>query len=160
MPLRCALVAAGLLCAPQSTPMGELELAVALRDAHGAVFASSPSVRRLAIAWAQAALECGRGAHAVNWNFGNVGASSAQAHHTIAGQRFASYNDAVEGAQGYWLAVRAVCSGALRAFDDGDPEGAAERLSRCGYHRSDVATYGAAMSSLYGHALRSVLPKL
>ncbi len=112
------------------------------------------------MAWAQAALECGRGARAVNWNFGNVGASASAPHHVIAGQSFASYEDAIEGAQGYWLAVRAVCSGSLRAFDDGDPEGAADRLSRCGYHRSDVDAYGAAMSALYGHALRRVLPKL
>ena len=160
MPLLCAVLAAGILCSRTPTPIGELELAAVLRDAHGAVFQASPSAHRLAIAWAQAALECGRGQRAVNWNFGNVGAAAQQPHHVIAGQSFASYQDAVEGAQGYWRAIAAVCSGALRAFDDGDPAGAARRLARCHYHQADVDSYSAAMTSLYGHAVSRVLPKL
>lgn len=160
MPLLCAIVAAGIVCSRQPTPIGELELAAAIRDAHGAVFQASPSPRRLAVAWAHVALECGSGRRAINWNFGNVGAAQKSPHYMLGGYSFAAYPDAVEGAQGYWRVIRQVCSGALRAFDDGDPSGAAKRLAACHYHETDARAYGAAMTSLYGHAVSRVLPKL
>ncbi len=57
---------------PKITPLTPSELAKALIAAHVALFGKPPSPNRLAVAWAQCALETGRGALTQHFNFGNI----------------------------------------------------------------------------------------
>lgn len=140
------LLAAALACA-QPTPLGELELAAVLRDGHHAVFGRFPSRQRLASAWAHVALESGRGARSCSHNIGSIGARGDAPAYVIAGARFAVEPSFRDGAEAYWRTLRR-CTSALGAFDSGDVRYAAVRLARCGYHRSDVDTYGDALAGL------------
>lgn len=57
-------------------PLTELELAIALRSGHGLAFGASPTPKRLAVAWAQCALEHAHGQALDNFCIGNVTASA------------------------------------------------------------------------------------
>lgn len=158
MLLQIALVAALAATPPTPTPLGELELAAVLRDGHHFVFGTFPSRRRLGVAWAQTALECGRGAKTIGWNVGQIGALEGQPFHWIAGHKFRDYDDAIDGARSYWFAVKPFTR-ALHSFDAGDPGGAARALSGH-YFRANADDYARAMLALYAVFVHSVDPLL
>lgn len=58
-------------------PLTEVELAVALRTGHGLSFGFHPSANRLAVAWAQCALEHAHGQALDNFCIGNVTAGAS-----------------------------------------------------------------------------------
>lgn len=129
-----------------ATPIGRAELAAVLRDGHFAVFGSFPSRRRLAIAWAQCALESGQGARSRGHNIGSIGAPAGAPSFLVAGARFRVYGDFIEAARDYWSVVGR-SQRALACFDAGDAACAARALHGF-YHRTDPEVYGAAMRSL------------
>lgn len=120
---------------PRLTPVTEVGLARALIASHRDVFGKRVPGHRLAVAWAQVALETGRGKRVKGNDLGNVGG------------RLIAYKTPREGAAAYWRVV-AKCKPALGYFDVGDARGAAEQLGRCGYFRADPSTYAAGMASL------------
>lgn len=120
---------------PRLTPLSEVALAHALIAGHRDAFGKRVPGHRLAVAWAQVALETGRGKRVRGNDLGNVGG------------RLVAYRTPRQGAEAYWKAV-AKCKPALGYFDVGDARGAAEQLGRCGYFRADPGTYSAGMASL------------
>lgn len=122
------------------TPLSEAALSRALTAGHLAVFRRFPSKARLRVAWAQTALETGRGKLTRGYNIGQIDNGAA---------RFPS---ARAGAAAYWRAVRK-CKPALAIFDRAEPETAGDQLGRCGYHRAG-AGYGERMAALWPAALR------
>jgi len=133
--------------APKKTPMTEVALARALHAAHIDVFKKSPSGLRLSVAWAQVALETGRGERVKGYDLGNVGG------------KIKSFPSARAGAAAYWKAV-ARCAPAFGYFDVGDAHGAGLQLGRCGYYTASPATYASGMASLRTTFTKTVWPKL
>lgn len=132
---------------PKATPVTEVALARALHGAHQDVFKKTLNGHRLAVAWAQTALETGRGARLKGYNVGNVDNGQA------------SYKSLREGAKAYWKALEK-CKSAFAYFDVGDAHGAAMQLGRCGYYRADPAGYAKGMTSLRQTFSKEVWPKL
>jgi hypothetical protein len=56
----------------QSTPISEKEIAGFLYAAYRQVFGADPGIDEFAGAWAQVAIETGRGGKMRNYNFGNI----------------------------------------------------------------------------------------
>lgn len=150
-----ALIAAAMLSGhasaqerPRPTPLTPVALARALYGGHRDAFAGKkPSGHRLAVAWAQTALETGSGAKTRGFDVGNVGG------------RARAFRSAREGATAYWRAVQR-CEAVLPFFDAGDAAGAAHQLARCGYYRADPAVYASGMASLRAKFTRTVWPRL
>lgn len=139
-----------------ATPLAPVDIAAALRDGHALELGAAPSTRRLAVATAQVLLENGRGRLVYCHNLGMIGAGEHEPAFRIAGHRMRAASDPLDGARAYWRAIRRGHSGALRYYDAGDARGAAMRLARSGYHRTDPETYAARMASLYAPAVRAV----
>lgn len=129
-----------------STPIGDVELALVLREAHADVFGHPPPARRLAGVWALARLEGSR----VGWchNLGSVGATGATPYCIHGGRRHAWAPTHREGAARLWRVLRQSYSGALARFDAGDVDGAAGVLARAGYHRADPEVYRRGLRTL------------
>ncbi len=142
-----------------STPIGEPELAAVLRDGHNAVFGYFPSKKRLAVGWAQVALENGRGKKTFNHNLGKITSFGTRPYY-VQKHRFRAHNNFREGAEDYWRVVNKMCKRALPHFDKGDPYTAAQILSSCGYYEADKYKYGKSMQWLYNYANKKVLPVL
>lgn len=143
------------------TPLGAVELAAVLRDAHTAVFGYPPSMRRLSVAWGQVTLEGAR--RGFNHNLGSVGIPDS--NHTspyvvVGGARFATALTFIDGAIRYWATLRQGFPNTLKAFDTGDAYTCGMALGRGGYHRSDSEDYARKMSSLAGTFWRVVAPQL
>lgn len=131
----------------KATPLSELAIANALIAGHKDVFNKRVPGHRLAVAWAQVALETGRGKRTKGNDLGNVGG------------RFVSFKTPRQGAQAYWKAV-AKCKPALGYFDVGDARGAAEQLGRCHYYSADPAAYASGMASLREEFNRRIWAKV
>jgi hypothetical protein len=143
-----------------NTPLGYLETAAVLRDAHTEVFGAPPSMRRLAVAWAQVRLE---GGASFNRNFGSVGLPDRvqdRPYVIVSGARFASLPTFRDGAALYWRTLRDGYPLTLRSFDAGDAYASGLALGHSGYHRSDIETYARLMRSLEYTFWREVAPKL
>ena len=138
------------------TKIDKQELFTVLKESHQMVFKTSPSEKRLAMAWAQVALENGSGAQVFNYNLGNIGASENEPHFYIAGHRFAANDNALEGGTAYWSHLKKSCKSSLSYFDRGDPQGSALQLRRCGYYRASTKIYTRIMSQPYYQACKQL----
>jgi len=141
------------------TPIGQLELAAVLRNGHYAVFKKFPSDKRLAVGWAQVAIENGQGYHTFNHNLGNINSAKTRPYY-VKHHRFKSHKDFMDGAADYWKIVNGMCKSSLVAFDAGAPRWAAYRLHACGYYGADPTEYGKAMQQLYTKAKTKLIPQL
>jgi hypothetical protein len=142
---------------PVLTPLGEKQLMNVLKHTHQEVFDRPASRERLAMAWAQVALENGRGKLTLNHNLGNVGAIKNQRYYRKGPARFRSFSAFHEGGRAYWNVLKNNCAGALQTFRSMDPMLTAKKLRRCGYHRTEVELYGKVLHGLMwtGHKLAS-----
>jgi hypothetical protein len=135
------------------TPLSEKELMSVLKISHAKYFEFEPSKARLAVAWAQVALECGRGAKTYNHNIGNIGATKNQTYYIVSTHNYRHFLTFEEGANAYWKTL-SKCSSALQAFDAGDPISAAAALKRCRYYDADENHYSKSMLNLFYRALK------
>ena len=141
------------------TPIGKIELAAVLRDGHYAVFGTFPSKKKLAVAWAQVALENGQGKKTFNHNLGKITSGKDRPYY-IQRHRFRAHNNFNQGAEDYWRVVKKLCSRSLPFFEKGDPYSAALVLRSCGYYQADKHRYGLAMVKLYRLASKELIPLL
>lgn len=115
------------------------DVAPVLRRAHDDVFGRPPSRARLGMAIGQVRLE---GLALPGRNLGGLeyvrGKPWVRVDRLTRLQAFDSYDDA---ARAYWRLLRDRCSGALVAFDAGDPAESARRLKRCGYYHASEDWY-------------------
>jgi len=141
-----------------STKLSPIQVAETLKETHYLVFKKYPSSTRLAMAWAQIALENGRGDNIYNHNLGNIGSGQKQLHYKVARSRFRSFYSSQEGGVAYWNLLKERCPIALLSFNWGDINSTSEYLRRCGYYRAEIKHYQNGMRSLYYVALREVIP--
>jgi hypothetical protein len=156
-----------------ATPLGELELAAVLRDAHTHVFGEPPTRLCLATSWAQCALEHAHKRAIFCHNIGNVTAfggwpgdyytirfKPGTNPHDAPVMKFRAHDDFIDGARDYWHVLQGRYASVLPLFDAGAPTEAAYRLHQLGYYTAPADPYARAMTSLYGDALAHVLPLL
>ncbi len=142
----------------EATPLSQTELLAQLRNAHELQFGYAPNRSRLAMAWAQVALENAQGEVIWNHNLGNVGPRKNDVwyrHSSLTTYR--SFETFAEGGMAYWRTV-SHCQSTLAMFDAGWPGQVAENLKRCGYFGADVQLYIDGMNRLYIYALTKVIP--
>lgn len=152
----------------QLTPLSETELREALIAGHLKAFGRAPTVERLSGAWAHVSLETGRGKYIWCNNFGNMDTSASgpetfetvPEREVIGGKpttrvhRRTGYLTAEDGAAAYWRALDQHWWSALRAFDAGDPVGAAGAFKKGYYFTAPLAEYAPGLASLYREAMR------
>ncbi len=145
------------------TPLSEGDLIDALRIGHSAAFGAPPSPERLGVAWAQIALETGRGKICRNNNLGNITKPKAWIGEYYVLKvpppdpptlKFCAYDSPAAGATHYWTLLHDRFKSALSSFDSGDAAIAAAELGRLHYFLADVGQYSKGMSSLYAEAVR------
>lgn len=142
-----------------STPVDQKHIAKVLCSAHRREFGRAPSVNRLALSWAQVALENNRGKKVWNNNLGNQGPfrmDQEYYHHLRGGWPYRSFKSVDDSGASYWHIIRK-CSVAMAAFDAGDPRLAASALKKCNYYSSDEEGYAQVLSSLYYEARSRVV---
>lgn len=142
------------------TPLSPIQLAETLKKTHYSVFGTYPNKSRLAMAWAQIALENGRGNNVYNHNLGNIGSGKKEPHYKIVGVKFKSFSSFGEGGSAYWQLLQNRCPYALRSFNWGDTNATAKYLRSCGYYRANVQIYQNGMRNLYYFFLREIIPEL
>lgn len=122
------------------------ELPAVLADAHEDVFGQRPSKSRLGMAVGQVRLE---GLTLPGKNLGGLeyeeGLPWVRVDRLTRLRAFDTYHDA---AKAYWRLLRERCSGALHAFDSGDPDESARRLKRCGYYGVSEEWYRKGLTAL------------
>lgn len=133
---------------PALTPVTPVALAKALAVAHRDVFKTKPKGLRVGVAWAQTALETGRGERLRGFNVGNLA------------NGYARYSSLRAGARAYWRAVQTSCPSSLAYFDLGDAHGAALQLGRCGYYQAEPVAYADGMTKLRAEFNKKVWPKI
>lgn len=134
-----------------ATPISSENLLQVLCESHKALHGTIPGDNRLALSWAQVALENNRGKKVWNNNLGNQGPfrmDQEYYHHLKRGWPYRSFRSVHESGVSYWLLLKK-CSAALRAFDDGDPSRAAQSLKNCNYFSSNAEQYAVSLRSLY-----------
>lgn len=148
------------------TPLTEAQLLDVLRAGHVAVTGAEPSRARLACAWAQVALEHGRGKYVYNHNLGNITALGGWPgqYYVIRVQervkrdpdvwkwtdlKFRAHETPEAGAADYWRLMLKRYASAIARFDSADPAGAALELSRLGFYTARAEHYMKAMAALY-----------
>jgi len=141
------------------TPLSPVKLAETLKEGHYQKFGTYPNNKRLAVGWAQVALENGKGYYTYNYNFGKIKSGKTRPHY-VQKHRFRAHRNAIEGAADYWNIVDRICKRSLTAFNIGAPERAAHILYGCGYYGANKTKYGQEMRKLYSTALRKIIPKL
>lgn len=137
------------------TSVSEIELKNVLKDTHYSIFHNFPSENRINMAWAQIAIENGRGKYVYNYNLGNIGTYAnkySKPFYKVAGSRFRAFFSIKEGAKAYWSYLKEKCKIALFQFDTGNVKESASSLKRCNYYKSDLDTYYVSMQSLFVHA--------
>lgn len=166
-----------MIVAKVATPLTEVELARVLREGHLRAFGELPSEDRLAVAWAQCALEHGRGQFIYCHNLGNVTAGSrwvGDVYQLVVQERvrrdpdvwktltlsFRAHASPEAGAADYWILLARSFSSALARFDVGDAAGASDALSAAGFYTARAGAYTAAMVSLLAFYRRSIAPRL
>ena len=134
-----------------NTPIDKQELADVLLAGHIKHFGKVPSASRLAMGWAQVALENGAGKYSYNHNLGNIGPSSPDQHwyfSRIDHNFYEDFDTFDEAAVVYWKTV-GHCRGVVQRFDWGGGIVAAKMLKSCGYFGADLKAYSDNMASLY-----------
>ncbi len=139
------------------TPISTVNLAYVLRKGHLEIFKTDSSTKRLAMGWAQVALENAQGQEIYNYNLGNVGSRGTVPYYVIGGNKFLANNNFLEGAKRYWETLKNMCPSSLTYFDAGDPIGAALQLRRCGYYQADTKIYSHVMKQLFYSAIKHVI---
>jgi hypothetical protein len=154
------------------TPLGELELAAVLRDAHHFTRGDFPSSACLSVAWAQCAFEHAHGRAIWCHNIGNItNFGWHEDYYTIHFKpgtnptdppvmKFRAHDDFIDGARDYWHLITTLYAGALSFFDVGDAMGAVHALKMHRYFTGDETTYKNACSSLVHYFNAHVLPSL
>jgi hypothetical protein len=143
-----------------ATSRTKIELATDLRLGYDLAFGQPPTVKTLACAYAQNALENAYGKAVWNFNFGNITCGKAwkdagKDYYTIrVAERldkvnhpdkwttidldFRSFASAEAGTRNYWEILSGRYASVLPLFAAGDPLGAAHRLSDLGYFTAHV----------------------
>jgi len=145
----------------QLTPLSDVQLVRALRDSHVENFGFEPSPAKLAMAWAQVALENGQGKFVWNHNLGNIGSPPGTSHEFYVHSSYTSYRSFegyLEGGVAYWRTVRR-CGSAWANFEVGNATASALYLKNCGYYGADTDQYVRGMNELYAYALGNVIPR-
>jgi hypothetical protein len=145
-----------------STPASQEDLVKTLCDSHIVEFGVPPTANRLALSWAQVALENNRGKKVWNNNLGNQGPfrmNQEYYHHLKRGWPYRSFKSLNESGVQYWKILKK-CSMALHAFDAGDAVTAATSLKKCNYYSSNEKQYSLTLNSLYYEAQARLLPKI
>lgn len=138
------------------TSITESELVNLLQRTHHIVFNTKISNNKLAMAWAQVALENGRGKFVYNNNIGNVGTfTNNQFFYKVNKHRYRSFETLDEGAIAYWRVIKR-CYTANILFDSTDVFAAAKALKNCKYYEADYNHYSNSMNKLYKHALKLI----
>lgn len=139
------------------TPTSEADVKAALEQSYVDLYDRQPPKNVLNMALAHVALENGRGAKLVNNNLGNIGAArvatSGHQYYVLGPARFLAHPTVQKGAESYWKHMHTRCKIALKNFNVGNGQLSAENLRDCGYHRSDVTSYGKTMGSLFNEHL-------
>lgn len=141
------------------TPVNKYEIVQTMQEAHQEVFKKPAKNNRLAMAWAQIALENAQFQKVYSFNFGNIGSSTNVPHYILGGHRFRAFKRPEQGLEYYWKTINNMCSLAFKYFDAGMPDEASHQLYRCGYFRSDPDVYAKNLKSLYYYALSKVIQK-
>ncbi len=140
------------------TEISSTDLMRVLQKGHFRIFGEEPSNKRLAMGWAQVALENGQGKKTYNYNFGNIGAIGKKTPYYLqSGHKFLSNNNFLSGAEIYWKTIKNMCPSSLKYFDVGDSNGAARQLARCGYYRADPDFYSSLMTNLFYTAQKELI---
>lgn len=160
------------------TPLSEVELACMLREGHVMACGKLPTDARLGCAWAQCALEHGRGKFVYCNNLGNISAFGAWPgscyvirvserikrdpdEWKVIAMKFRAHASPADGAADYWrLLTNGRYAPAAALFDAGNPDGAARKLSELGYYTAKVDPYATAMKRLYGEFTSKILGRL
>ncbi len=142
------------------TPLSREDMAKALKQGHVRAFGSEPNESRLAMGWAQVALENGHGRYVYNHNLGNTTAwATGQSAYYNPGDHnyYKSYATFSDGAAAYWETIKR-CTAAVVDFDKGDSQKASHDLKACHYYEALEAPYARLLKDLFDYAKRSVLP--
>jgi hypothetical protein len=147
------------------TPLSEVDLADVLQAGHVAALGSEPSKERLGVAWAQMALEHGRGKYVYCNNIGNITAGGwSGPYYVIRVQervnkatnewkwmdlKFRVHRTPEDGAADFWRLLAGRYASALPLFDAGDAVGAAMRLGALNYYTAHEEQYARGMAGLY-----------
>jgi hypothetical protein len=133
------------------------ELKEVLQESHIEVFGTKANVNKINMAWAQIALENGKGKLVYNYNLGNIGAhatKNTKPFYRVAGSKFISFLSFKQGAKTYWKVLKNRCPGSLSYFSSGDVKSAATMLKNCNYYESDLDSYYFSMNSLYKESFK------
>lgn len=148
----------------ESTPLTEIDVAVALRNAYLDLFGEDPSFEVLGVGWSQIALENAHGRAIWNNNFGNItGEGEAGDYYGLTTDeqvspgewktltmKYAAHPTPEAGARAYW---HLITTRYLPAFDEffrtGDAPGAAMKLHELGYFTANAAPIAATFGKLY-----------
>jgi hypothetical protein len=161
----------------EPTPLSETQIACFLFAAYRQVFNAEPSSDEMAGAWAQVAIETGRGKAMKNHNFGNLTTSgNGPDYYAIEVNervhrnpdvwkklklKFVSFDNALAGARGYWTVLSARYAAALELFRQGEFSEAANKLSALGYFTAPVESSGYKhMAELAEEFKTKILPNL
>lgn len=139
------------------TPVNKYEIVQVMEQTHQSVFQKPAKTNRIAMAWAQIALENSHFQKVYSFNFGNIGSSTNVPHYILGGHRFRAFPEPKSGMEYYWKTINNMCSMAFKYFDAGLPEKASFQLHRCGYFRSDPEVYAKNLRSLYFYALSKII---
>ena len=150
------------LVAKKKTPLTEQQVADTLCESYLELHGKFPSKNRLAIGWAQIALENSRGKKIWNNNIGNQGPfrmDQEYYHHLRKGWPYRSFKTPKQSGISYWNII-SKCSMASQAFDAGNPVVATAYLKKCNYFSSDLNQYTQNLVSLYYEAQQKIIPKV
>jgi hypothetical protein len=155
-----------------STPLLEDQAAYYLNQGWKELFGSAPSLKSLAILWAQSALETGRWKYLRNNNWGNIKKrdgikyTSYECSEVINGVNinfksyhpetfFAAWDTPLDGAKGYlkFISEKSRYKPAWIKLQAGDPVGYVYALKSGGYFTAPVDSYLKTVMSLYNYFL-------
>lgn len=134
-----------------NTPISREDLAYVMLKGHVTELGEVPSLSRLAMGWAQVALENGNGKYSYNHNLGNIGPSNPDQLWYVSrldGNYYKSFETFEDAAATYWFQIHH-CTGVLQQFDYGNAVTAASQLRGCGYFGADLQMYTKGMNDLY-----------
>lgn len=128
-----------------------------LQESHIEVFGNKANLNKINMAWAQIALENGKGKFVYNYNLGNIGAhaiKNTRPFYRVADSKFRSFLSFKEGAKNYWTYLKNKCPGSLNYFNTGDVKSVVTILKKCNYYESDVDLYYLNMNSLFKESFK------
>lgn len=150
----------------QRTPLTGTQARDAIREAWVGRYGEEPSEQTLAVLTAQWALETGRGASMMNYNFGGIKGTGPSGLTTEYGTRegygatetrirarFRAYNNAAEGAGDYLSLLDRRYPNALAAARTGDASGFVHELKRGGYFTGNEEAYTRSVRTMSQQAL-------